>query len=108
MIGLTCDEHLGVVRLGEGHGVEAGVRGDLAGREADGPYGHCDWLTATSWAQEGLLSHLAECSDKRHLHSHLKEAEEDSVRTLHLNTLQIGRMILLSRTQNLWFCIHDL
>lgn len=63
----TCNEHLGVVRFWEGHGVKAGVRRHLTWGEADVAYSHCQWLAAAPrGAEQGLLGHLAEASDDRH------------------------------------------
>lgn len=63
----TCDQHLWMVRFWEGHGVEAGIRRNLARGEADVAYSHHQGLATTPWgAKQGLLGHLAEGSDKRH------------------------------------------
>lgn len=63
----TCNEHFGVVRFREGHGVEAGVRRHLPRGEADVAHSHRQGLAAAPrGAEQGLLGHLAEGSDNRH------------------------------------------
>lgn len=66
--GFTCNQDPGVVRLREGRRVEAGVRGDLPGGEADVSHGHGEGLAAARRrAEQGLLGHLAEGSDEGHI-----------------------------------------
>lgn len=48
--------------------MEAGIRRHLSRREADVAYGHRQGLAAAPWgAEQGLLGHLAEGSDNRHV-----------------------------------------
>lgn len=60
---LTCDEHPGMTRLGEGHRVEAGVRGHLAWGHPDGPDRHQGHATATARALQQLPGSPAHVPD---------------------------------------------
>lgn len=65
---LTCNEHFGVVGLGEGHRVEACVGRDLAGGEADVSDSDCDWLAAAGRGLQDLVRHSAQGSQDWHFH----------------------------------------
>lgn len=64
---LTCDQHPGMIRLGERHRVEAGVGGHLAWGHPDGPDGHQGHPTATARALQQLAGSSAQVPDDWHL-----------------------------------------
>ena len=94
---LTCDEHLGVVRLRERHRMETRIRRDLARGKADASHGHSQRLAPTPWSEEGLLGHLAEGSNYRHLDSHLLKGES-SIRMSHVMLQQRSNKRFLQST----------
>lgn len=64
---LTCDEHSGVIRLGERHRVEAGVGGHLPWGHPNGPDRHQGHPTATARALQQLAGSSAQVPDDWHL-----------------------------------------